>query len=44
MQSGGIEIRGLHAHVIAKRKQLADPVLEKYTFVPNISRMVNGSK
>ncbi|XP_060866838.1 fatty acid synthase-like [Metopolophium dirhodum] len=36
IQAGGVEIRGLHANVIAKRKPLADPVIEKYTFVPNI--------
>lgn len=40
IQSGGVEIRGLHANVIAKRKPLADPVLEKYMFVPNIIETV----
>jgi len=44
IQSGGVEIRGLHANVIAKRKPLADPVLEKYTFVPNIIEKVNQNK
>lgn len=44
IQSGGVEVRGLHANVIAKRKPLADPVLEKYTFVPNIIENVNQNK
>lgn len=44
IQSGGVEVRGLHANVINRRKPLADPVLEKYTFVPNISQMVNWYK
>jgi len=44
IQSGGVEIRGLHANVIAKRKPLADPVVEKYTFVPYIIEMVNRNK
>ncbi|XP_050425474.1 fatty acid synthase [Adelges cooleyi] len=39
IQSGGVEIRGLHANAISKRKPLADPVLEKYVFVPNISQL-----
>ncbi|KAF2904462.1 hypothetical protein ILUMI_01702 [Ignelater luminosus] len=34
IKSGGIEIRGLIANSIARRKVLADPVLEKHTFVP----------
>lgn len=34
-RSGGIEIRGLSASSITRRKPLADPVLEKYVFVPN---------
>lgn len=41
IQSGGVEIRGLFASVISKRKPLADPVLEKYTFIPNTIQMVN---
>lgn len=44
IQSGGVEIRGLHANVIAKRKPLADPVLEKYLFVPNVIKTVNFCK
>lgn len=44
IQSGGVEIRGIHANVIAKRKPLADPVLEKYMFVPNVIKMVNRSR
>jgi len=44
IQAGGVEIRGLHANVIAKRKPLADPVIEKYTFVPNIIETVNRNK
>jgi fatty acid synthase len=44
IQSGGVEIRGLHANVIAKRKPLADPVLEKYLFVPYVIKMVNYYK
>ncbi|XP_046739716.1 fatty acid synthase-like [Diprion similis] len=31
--SGGIEIRGLRASAIARKKPTADPVLEKYEFV-----------
>lgn len=33
--SGGIQVVGLGASAIARRKQAADPVLEKYIFVPN---------
>ncbi|XP_046609411.1 fatty acid synthase-like [Neodiprion virginianus] len=31
--SGGIEIRGLRANAIARKKPAADPVLEKYEFI-----------
>jgi fatty acid synthase len=34
-RSGGIEIRGLTAKSISKRKPRLEPVLEKYQFVPN---------
>lgn len=33
--SGGIEIRELSTTVIPKRKDVKDPVLEKFHFVPN---------
>ncbi|XP_076249111.1 fatty acid synthase-like [Calliopsis andreniformis] len=33
VQSGGIEIRGLKANAIQRRKAKADPVLEEYKFV-----------
>lgn len=36
IQSGGIEVRGLKASAIARRKPLGMPVLEKYEFVPNV--------
>jgi fatty acid synthase len=36
IQSGGIEVRGLKATIIAHRKPLGMPVLEKYVFVPNL--------
>ncbi|XP_030748833.1 fatty acid synthase-like isoform X2 [Sitophilus oryzae] len=35
--SGGIEIRGLIASSIARRKYLGSPVLEKHVFIPNIA-------
>jgi fatty acid synthase len=35
IQSGGIEVRGLKASAIARRRPLGVPVLEKYMFVPN---------
>ncbi|VVC40007.1 NAD(P)-binding domain,Polyketide synthase, ketoreductase domain,Phosphopantetheine binding ACP [Cinara cedri] len=34
IQSGGIEIRGLHVNAIPKRKPLDNPVVEKYMFIP----------
>jgi fatty acid synthase len=34
-RSGGIEIRGLTAKSISKKKPRLEPVLEKYEFVPN---------
>ncbi|KDR18643.1 hypothetical protein L798_06624, partial [Zootermopsis nevadensis] len=36
IQSGGIEVRGLRASAIGRRKPLGMPVLEKYVFVPNV--------
>ncbi|XP_076382068.1 fatty acid synthase [Megalopta genalis] len=33
--SGGVEIRGLKANAIQRRKIMADPVLEEYKFVAN---------
>jgi fatty acid synthase len=36
IQSGGIEVRGLKASAIARRKPLGMPVLEKYVFVSNV--------
>jgi fatty acid synthase len=36
IQSGGIEVRGLKASSIARRRPLGDPILEKYLFVPNV--------
>lgn len=33
--SGGIEIRELSTNVIPKRKDIKEPVLEKFVFVPN---------
>lgn len=35
IRSGGIEIKGLDAVSIARKKPLSEPVLEKYVFVPN---------
>jgi fatty acid synthase len=34
IQSGGVEVRGLTASTIAKRRNLSKPVLEKYLFIP----------
>jgi fatty acid synthase len=36
IQSGGIELRGVKASAIARRRPLGVPVLEKYVFVPNV--------
>jgi fatty acid synthase len=36
IQSGGVEVRGLGASIIAKRRNLSKPVLEKYVFTPYI--------
>lgn len=36
IKSGGVEVRGLKASAIPRRKQLGEPVLEKYQFVPYI--------
>lgn len=36
IQSGGIEVRGVRASAIARRRPLGVPVLEKYLFVPNV--------
>lgn len=35
IRSGGIEVRGLLASAIARRKPLGMPVLEKYVFIPS---------
>ncbi|XP_018336345.1 fatty acid synthase-like [Agrilus planipennis] len=35
VKSGGIEIRGLRANSIPRRKPLGEPVLETYKFIPN---------
>ncbi|XP_065336360.1 fatty acid synthase-like [Cloeon dipterum] len=34
LQSGGVEVRGLQASVIARRKPMADPLLETYEVIP----------
>uniref|UniRef100_T1H7Z0 Carrier domain-containing protein n=1 Tax=Rhodnius prolixus TaxID=13249 RepID=T1H7Z0_RHOPR len=34
IKSGGIELRGMQANAIARRKNLSEPVLEKYVFTP----------
>lgn len=36
IQSGGIEVRGLKASAITRRRPLGVPVLEKYMFVPSV--------
>ena len=36
IQSGGVELRGVTASTIAKRKNVIKPVLEKYVFTPYI--------
>jgi hypothetical protein len=36
IQSGGVEVRGVRASTIAKRKNMSKPVLEKYVFTPYI--------
>lgn len=38
-RSGGIEISGLNASSITRRKPLGEPVLEKYVFVPNEAQL-----
>jgi len=35
IRSGGIEVQGLMASAVARRKPLGMPVLEKYVFIPN---------
>lgn len=40
LQSGGIEIKGLNANAISKRKPLGDPVIEKFMFVPYVIETV----
>ncbi|XP_066906939.1 fatty acid synthase [Halyomorpha halys] len=37
LKCGGIEIMGLRADAIPRRKNLAEAVLEKYEFVPNVT-------
>ncbi|XP_044764578.1 fatty acid synthase-like [Coccinella septempunctata] len=39
IKCGGIEIRGLKASSIPRRKQRSAPVLEKYQFVPNRAKL-----
>ncbi|CAG9770336.1 unnamed protein product [Ceutorhynchus assimilis] len=39
IRSGGIEIKGLNASSIARRKYLGTPVLEKYMFMPDIAEL-----
>jgi fatty acid synthase len=34
IQSGGVEVRGVRASTIAKRRNMSKPVLEKYVFTP----------
>jgi len=34
IQSGGVEVRGVRASKIAKRRKVSKPVLEKYVFTP----------
>ena len=36
IQSGGVEVRGVRASTIAKRRNVSKPVLEKYVFSPYI--------
>jgi len=36
IQSGGVEVRGVGASTIAKRRNVSKPVLEKYVFTPYI--------
>lgn len=38
-RSGGIEIRGLNASEIARKKPLSEPVLERYVFIPNETQL-----
>lgn len=35
---GGVEIRGLQASAIPRKKPAGDPVLEEYTFIPHFDR------
>lgn len=37
IKAGGVQIEGLKASVIARRKPLGEPVLEKYQFFPHIT-------
>ncbi|KAK4878117.1 hypothetical protein RN001_010623 [Aquatica leii] len=39
IRSGGVEIKGLKATAIAKRKNLGEPVLESYQFVPLVAEL-----
>jgi fatty acid synthase len=36
IQSGGVEVRGVRASTITKRRNMSKPVLEKYLFTPYI--------
>lgn len=38
-RSGGIELKGLSASTIPRKKTTAFPVLEKYLFIPNIGKL-----
>lgn len=41
VKSGGIEIKGLRGRAIHYKKTLAEPVLEKYVFIPyHLSNLV----
>jgi fatty acid synthase len=36
IQSGGVEVRGLKASAITRRRNPSKPVLEKYVLTPNV--------
>lgn len=40
IKCGGVEIRGMKVNAIARKKVLAEPVLEDYKFVPNVTSSV----
>ncbi|XP_060532677.1 fatty acid synthase-like isoform X2 [Cylas formicarius] len=39
IRSGFVEVRGINASSITRRKYLGTPVLEKYVFVPNVAQL-----